>query len=199
MYNVKQVTPQLIDEANTLKEYGLTRKQIASRIGVSYATIARIFGSERLGIDRSHKADWTIENLTKLRDNYKTLPIKELCRMFNRDKGEIRQLLSHLGWDIPIQFIRRNKEQDIEKVRSLHEKYNQSEISRITGIPKSQVQAICYEYGLKCSTKRHIGKDKKSTIRATSPNLLTSEYISQECRKLADSIRSKYNNQKQKV
>ena len=199
MSNIKQVPPQLIDEANTLKEYGLTRKQIASRIGVSYATISRIFGSERLGIDRSHKAEWTIENLTKLRDNYKTLPIKELCRMFNRDKGEIRQLLSHLGWDIPIQFIRRNKEQDIEKVRSLHEKYNQSEISRITGIPKSQVQAICYEYGLKCSTKRHIGKDKKSTIRATSPNLLTSEFISQECKKLADSIRSKYNNQKQKV
>ena len=116
-----------------------------------------------------------------------------------RDKGEIRQLLSHLGWDIPIQFIRRNKEQDIEKVRSLHEKYNQSEISRITGIPKSQVQAICYEYGLKCSTKRHIGKDKKTTIGTTSSNLITSEYISQECKKLADSIRSKYNNQKQKV
>lgn len=199
MYNAKQVTPQFIDEAKTLKGYGLTRKQIASRMGVSYATISKIFGSERLGIDRAHKAEWTIENLTKLRDNYKTLPIKELCRMFNRDRGEIRQLLSHLGWDIPIQFIRRNKEQDIEKVKFLHEEYNQSEISRITGIPKSQVQAICYEYGLKCSTKRHIGKDKKTTIGTTNSNLTTSEYISQECRKLADGIRSKYNNPKQKV
>ena len=83
MYNVKRVPPQLIDEAKTLKGYGLTRKQIASRMGVTYATISRIFGSERLGIDRAHKADWTIENLTKLRDNYKILPVKELCRMFN--------------------------------------------------------------------------------------------------------------------
>ena len=123
----------------------------------------------------------------------------QVCLHDFLQRSPIRQLLSHLGWDIPIQFIRRNKEQDIEKVRSLHEKYNQSEISRITGIPKAQVQSICYEYGIKCSTKRHIGKDKKSTICATSPNLLTSKFISQECKKLADSIRSKYNNQKQKV
>lgn len=150
----KTISEDVIARARVLKEQGFTRKQIASTLHVSYRIIQSIFGTERLGIDRSNKQPWTVEGLQKLKEVYKDTPIKELCLMFNRDRGELRQLLFHLGWDIPTSFFRKNKEEIAKKIIELSPKYNQWEIARLLKVSRPYIQSVCKEYQIKCQKKK---------------------------------------------
>lgn len=174
----KKLPQNIIDLAFSMKEKGLTRKEIATQIGISYGSIARLFGSERLGIDRTKKEPWTIENLVKLRDNYKELSPKDICLMFNRDRYEIRQLLTHLGWDIPSTYFRKNKEEVIKGILKLKDKYNQKQIAAILGVSSSLVQSLCQTNNIKCSTVR-------------SPMNKAEDFIKKAYREQADSIKKK--------
>lgn len=191
----KILTQDMIDTANELKKQGLKRKEIASYLKVSYGTIARLFGPERLGIDRSNKIPWTIENLKKLEDNYKTMPIYDLCFMFNRDKGEIRQLLFHLGWEIPKSFIPQEKEKVVNDILNLSKKYNQREISKILGIAQSSVQAICQENQIQCvKTRNNIAREQKEKEEREKQLKPTPEKQFKELlRTQADEIKKKLN------
>ena len=179
MGNIRVVTPELIEKARELKSKGLNRQQIALELHVSYSKISKIFGTERLGIDTSKRVPWNIETLKLLQENYKKLPIQQLCFCFNRTRAEIRELLSHLGWEIPIGFFKTNKEEAVEKIRELSDRYNHVEISQITGFSKSYVQSVCSKYKIQCSTKK---RAKNSVAR--------SEYT-KSLRELANSLKQK--------
>lgn len=178
MTRPKKLTQSVVDTALALKKQGITRREIATRLGISYTSISKLFGQERLGIDRSKKEPWTIENLIKLRDNYMNLPPRDICLMFNRDRYEIRLLLAHLGWEIPDTYFNRDRKALIEKVKELKDNYNQSQIAVMLGVPTSTIQALCSSESIKCSGKR--------CSAGTAEDFMKNQYKS-----LADSIKQR--------
>lgn len=182
----KVIDPTIIDKAKVLKEQGFTRRQVAEALRISYHIVQDIFGPERLGIDRTNKQPWTIENLKKLQEVYKEIPIRDVCLMFNRDRYEIRQLLFILKWEIPTGFFRGNKEDIKKEILKLHKKYNIREISRILNAPFSNIQAICQENGIVCSSKRGT-LEKELQAKKKTPESMMKEAI----RESADSIKEK--------
>ena len=149
------ITEEFVNKVRELGSKGLTRTQIASEMHCSYSAIQKIFVNERLGIDRSSKQPWTLESLQEFRDCYQTMPIRELCLKFNRDKAELRKLLYILGWYIPDYFFQESMLKKINKIKELSTKYNQLEISKILNIPPSSVQAICQSNSIKCLTSHN--------------------------------------------
>lgn len=191
------LTEEFIAKARALKEQGLTRRHIALNMHCSYSTIQKIFGPERLGIDRSNKQPWTIENLQQFKDCYKTMPIRELCLKFNRDRAELRQLLYHLGWDIPDYFFQKNKLITINKIKELSTKYNQLEISKILGMAQSSVQAICFSNNIKCVKSKCNLKTEEITEVKEEPKVIEEpkktpqQLMAEAYKEQADAIRDK--------
>lgn len=161
----RKITPEFLERVNILKEQGLTRRQIAENLNVSYTTIQKVIGGERLGIDRSNKVPWTIENLIKLKDNYKVLPPREVCLMFNRDRSELKRLISYLGWELPESWFKKDREKLIEDIKRLAPNNNQRAIACALQCSQSLVQMVCSQQNIQCSTKRRFGSNPEELMR----------------------------------
>ena len=179
MPNKTVLTPAIIDKVKELSDKGLKRQEIADAVGIGYGTVFRVLGPTKR-INRKLKEDWTIENLSKLKDVYMTTPIKEVCLMFNRTRYEIRSLLGALGWAIPEFYFQQPKEETIEKIRSLSKEYNQTQIAALLKLSKASIQSICSTYNIKCAEI----KQKKFTAK---------QFMDNAYREQADSIREKLN------
>lgn len=179
MANRTVLTPAIVDKVKELSAKGMKRRDIAKEVGIGYGTVFRVLGPTQR-INRSMKAEWTIENLTKLKSVYMTTPVKTVCLMFNRTRHEIRSLLGALGWSIPEFYFRQPKEETIEKIKSLSTNYNQSQIAALLKVSKSQVQNICSNNNIVCLNV----KQKKMTA---------SEFMRNAYKEQADAIRQKLN------
>ena len=203
------ITEEFINKVRELGNKGLTRTQIASEMHCSYSAIQKVFVNERLGIDRSSKQPWTLESLQEFKDCYQTMPIRELCLKFNRDKAELRKLLYILGWYIPDYFFQKGMLEKINKIKELSTKHNQLEISKILNIPPSSVQAICQSNSIKCLTSHNnVNCDTTEVLehaeepKVEKPKLVPKEkpktpqqLLAEAYREQADAIRNKLREQ----
>ena len=176
------LTPCIVDRVKELYSKGMKRKDIAEAVGIGYGSVIRVLGPTKR-INRKLKEDWTIENLSKLKDVYMTTPIKDVCLMFNRTRREIRSLLVALGWDIPEFYFQQPKEETIQKIKELSKQYNQTQIAALLKLSKSSIQSICSTNNIQCSEQ----KQKKFTAK---------EFMDNAYREQADAIRRKLSNGK---
>lgn len=149
------IDSDFVEKVKELCEKGMSRRQTALELKCSYATVQKIFFKEKLETTRFNIQPWTIEKLQELKDCYQTMPIRDLCLKFDRNKTELRNLLSHLGWEIPNCFFSDNQLDLINRIKELSTKCNQLEISRILNIPKSSIQVICRTNNIRCLTSHN--------------------------------------------
>lgn len=182
MPNKTVLTPEIMNKVKELSDKGMKRQEIADAVGIGYGTVFRVLGPTKR-INRKLKEDWTIENLSKLKDVYMTTPVKEVCLMFNRTRYEIRSLLGALGWPIPEFYFQQPKEETIKRIKKLSKEYNQTQIAALLKLSKASIQSICSTNNIKCAET----KQKKFTAK---------QFMANAYREQADAIREKLSNGK---
>lgn len=87
-----RISKETIDEINKLLEQGISRKEVAEKLNVSYGKVCRLTHKQKLII--------TSIELAELEKEYQTETLDNLSKKYERTISEMKRLFGLLGWKL---------------------------------------------------------------------------------------------------